>query len=74
MRPMPQKSFDDPALRQAMSDYLVAAAALDEASQDGGEPRNLLDLAEAKSMAAMALRRRLADLGWTAPSAQRSST
>lgn len=71
---MPQKSFDDPALRQAMSDYLVAAASLDAASQEGGDPRDLLDLAETKSMAAMALRRRLTDLGWTAPSAQRSST
>jgi hypothetical protein len=74
MPAMPQKSFDDPALRQAMSDFLVAAAALDEASQDGGEARDLLDLAESKSMAAMALRRRLTDLGWTAPSGQRSST
>lgn len=71
---MPQKSFDDPELRQAMASYLVAASALDEAAAVGDEPRALLDLAEAKSMTAMSLRRRLTDLGWTAPSNQRSST
>ena len=74
MRGMPQKSFDDQALRQAMAEFLVAAASLDEASAVGGEPRDLLDLAEAKSMKAMALRRRLEELGWSAPSSQRSST
>lgn len=71
---MPQKSFDDPALRQAMAEFLVVAATLDEASATGGEARDLLDLAESKSMKAMTLRRRLQELGWTAPESQRSST
>ena len=74
MRRMPQKSFDDPPLRQAMAEFLVVAATLDEASAAGREPRELLDLAESKSVKAMALRRRLEELGWTAPSSQRSST
>ena len=71
---MPKKSFDDPQLRAAMTAFLELARALDEASQLGGEPRRLLDLAEAKSVAAMDLRRQLEALGWTAPSGQRSAT
>ena len=71
---MPQKSFDDAELRAAMSDYLAAAAALDEASRVGDQPRQLLDLAEAKAIAAMGLRKRLEHLGWTAPAGQRTTT
>ena len=71
---MPQKSFDDAALRTAMTAYLGAARALDEASQVGGEARQLLDLAEAKAMTGMALQKRLVELGWTAPAAQRTTT
>ena len=71
---MPQKSFDDDALRTAMAQYLAAARGLDEASTVGGEARQLLDLAEAKAMAAMKLQKRLVDLGWTAPAAQRTTT
>ena len=69
-----QSTFDDAALRKAMVEYLAAADALDEAASLGDEARQLLDLAEAKGMAALALRKRLIDLGWTAPSAQRSAT
>ncbi len=71
---MPQKSFDDAELRAAMSGYLTAAAALEATSQVGGEARQLLDLAEAKAIAAMGLRKRLEDLGWTAPAGQRTTT
>ena len=71
---MPQSSFDDPELRAAMAAYLAAAQALEEASGVGDEPRQLLDLAEAKSMAALALRKRLVALGWTAPAGQRTTT
>ncbi|MCW2678937.1 MAG: hypothetical protein JWM62_338 [Frankiales bacterium] len=68
------QSFDDAELRAAMTSYLDLALALDEAAQVGGEARTLLDLAEAKSVAAMGLRRRLEAQGWTAPAAQRSTT
>ena len=67
-------SFDDAALRSAMTAFLTAAAALDEASEVGGEPRALLDLAEAKAVAGLALRQRLVAVGWTAPAGQRSTT
>lgn len=62
---MPQSSFDDPALRACMAQFLAAAAALDEAAALGAEPRAVLDLAEAKAMAGMALRRQLGELGWS---------
>lgn len=67
-------SFDDAELRSAMSVYLKAASALDEASQVGDEARALLDLAEAKSVAGLELRKRLVALGWTAPAGQRTTT
>ena len=71
---MPQSTFDDPELRRAMAAYLAAAQALDEASSVGGQPRELLDLAEAKSMAGLGLRQRLVALGWSAPAGQRTTT
>ena len=71
---MAQKAFDDPEVRSAMAAYLEAAGSLDEASRVGDEPRALMDLAEAKAMAGMALRKRLEELGWTAPAGQRSTT
>lgn len=67
-------SFDHAELRAAMQAYLTAAEALDEASQVGDEARALLDLAEAKSVAGLELRKRLVALGWTAPAAQRTTT
>ena len=67
-------SFDDSALRSAMAAYVAAADALDAAAEIGGEARALLDLAEAKSVAGLALRKRLVALGWTAPAGQRSTT
>ena len=70
---MSQTTFDDPELRSAMVAYLQAAQALDEASQVGGEARALLELAETKSVAGLALRKRLIALGWTAPAGQRTT-
>ncbi|MEX2289306.1 MAG: hypothetical protein WD794_03150 [Mycobacteriales bacterium] len=71
---MPQKSFDDVPLRRAMTGYLEAAEAFDQASQVGAEARTLLDLAEAKAVAGMQLRKRLVELGWSEPEAQRTTT
>ena len=65
--------FDDAALRAAMAAYLDTAQRLDDASSLGGEARNLLDLAEAKTLASMQLRKRLTELGWHAPVAERSA-
>ncbi len=67
-------AFDDADLRTAMTAYLDAARRLDEISSVGGEARNLLDLAEAKTLAAMQLRKRLAELGWSAPHAVERAT
>jgi hypothetical protein len=70
---MTAQGFDDAALRAAMAAYLDAAQRLDDTSSVGGEARNLLDLAEAKTMTAMQLRKRLVELGWSAPVVARSS-
>ncbi|MBK5307401.1 MAG: hypothetical protein JJD92_12000 [Frankiaceae bacterium] len=64
---MNAQGFDDAGLRAAMTAFLDAAKRLDETSSVGGEARNLLDLAEAKTLSAMQLRKRLAELGWSAP-------
>ena len=64
---MSAQGFDDAGLRAAMTAFLDAAKRLDETSSMGGDARNLLDLAEAKTLAAMRLRKRLAELGWAAP-------
>lgn len=61
------QALDDTQLRSAMAAYLDAAQRLDDAAGVGGEARDLLDLAEAKTLAAMQLRKRLTELGWTAP-------
>ena len=64
---MSAQGFDDAGLRAAMTAFLDAAKRLDETSSMGGDARNLLDLAEAKTLAAMRLRKRLSELGWSAP-------
>lgn len=69
---MPTAGLDDAQLRAAMSAYVDAARRLDDASDVGGEARDLLDLAEAKTLAAMQLRKRLTELGWAAPAADRA--
>jgi hypothetical protein len=71
---MTAQGFDDAALRAAMTAYLDAAQRLDESSSVGDEARNLLDLAEAKTLAGMRLRKRLTELGWHAPVAERSAS
>lgn len=63
------KAFDDPALRRAMRSFLDLAAQLDETAELGADARALLDLAEAKAVAGMAVRKRLLELGWSAPAA-----
>lgn len=70
---MTAQVFDDAGLRSAMAAFLDAARRLDETSSVGGEARNLLDLAEAKTLAAMRLRKSLTELGWSAPAVERSS-
>jgi hypothetical protein len=64
---MPQKVFDDAAVREAMRSFLAAAAQLEEAAQVGGEPRDLVDLAEKKAMAGLLLRKSLERQGWRPP-------
>ena len=64
---MSAQGLDDPAVRTAMAAFVAAAAKLDAASSGGAEARQLLDLAEAKTLAGLQLRRELANAGWSAP-------
>jgi hypothetical protein len=61
--------FDAPQLRQAMRAYIDAADALDLAGQDvtTDKARDILDHADTKALAALALRRHLEAAGWVAP-------
>lgn len=68
---MSAQGFDDVAVRTAMAAFVAAAAKLDEAS--GAEARLLLDLAEAKTLAGLQLRRELTAAGWSAPVPQTAS-
>jgi hypothetical protein len=67
---MTSRPFDDPAILAAMKAYLDACSAAERASSDS----DVLDRSEAKSMAGMALRQRLSEAGWSAPTRQRTST
>jgi hypothetical protein len=69
---MSAQGLDDQDVRTAMAAFLSAAAKLDDASAGGAEPRQLLNLAEAKTLAALQLRRELTAAGWVAPCAQGS--
>jgi hypothetical protein len=71
---VPQRSFDDVGVRAAMRGYLDAAARLDDASALGGEPRDLLDLAERKALAGLLLRKALEKQGWQAPARETAGT
>lgn len=64
---MSAHGLDDTAVRTAMAAFLSAAGKLDEAASGGGEARQLLDLAEAKTLACLQLRRELTAAGWCAP-------
>jgi hypothetical protein len=70
---MSAQGLDDQDVRTAMAAFLSAAAKLDDASVSGAEPRQLLNLAEAKTLAALQLRRELTAVGWVAPSARQAS-
>jgi hypothetical protein len=69
---MSSSGLDNPDVRTAMAAFVSAAAKLDEASRGGAEPRQLLNLAEAKTLAALQLRRELTNVGWSAPTTQES--
>ncbi|BEP14648.1 hypothetical protein acdb102_29590 [Acidothermaceae bacterium B102] len=58
--------FDDARLYSALREYVLAAEALQGVTPHD-EPRRTLDLAEHKSLAGMALRRRLMEIGWSPP-------
>ncbi|MFL6139034.1 MAG: hypothetical protein ACJ74O_14720 [Frankiaceae bacterium] len=58
--------LDDGRLLAAMRAYLRATDALARAV-DHGDERAIMDGAEQRSIAAMAVHRRLVELGWTAP-------
>jgi hypothetical protein len=63
-------SFEDPALLAAMRAFVAASDAIDSAAAD----EQLIDLAQAKSMAGMVVRKRLTELGWASPAHQRTPT
>ncbi len=63
---MSARDLDDPDLLAALRGYLAAVDRVDEISATG-TPRDLVDEAEAKSVAGMRLRRALVSKGWTAP-------
>lgn len=58
--------FDDDRLLAAMRAYVAASDAV-TAAVASGDDRALIDRAEQRSIAAMAVRRRLVELGWTGP-------
>ena len=68
------QGFDDTTVRAAMRDYLALADRLATASAHGEAARDLVDLAELKAVAGMVLHKRLIELGWQAPVAQRVTT
>lgn len=63
-------NFDDPALEAAMRSYLEACTAVAAASNDV----DLISCSEVKATAGLTLRKRLLELGWSAPVRQRTST
>jgi hypothetical protein len=69
---MSAQGLDDVEVRTAMAAFVAAATKLDEASATGDEPRQLLNLAEAKTLAALQLRRELTTRGWSAPTKETS--
>ncbi len=64
---MSLRDLDDPELMAALRGYVAAVDRLDEVSTSG-TPRDVVDEAEAKSVAGMRLKRALVKAGWTAPS------
>ncbi len=68
---MSVRDFDAPALVAALRGYLAALDRLEQVS-DTASARDLVDEAEAKSIAAMRLKRELIDQGWAAPTPVRT--
>lgn len=66
---MASMTFDDPQLLAAMATYLEACTAIAAAADDA----DLLHRSDLKATAGMSLRKRLVELGWTAPVSQRTS-
>jgi hypothetical protein len=66
---MASMTFDDTALLAAMRAFLDAADALDAAADD----TEVLRRSDEKALAGMSLRKRLLELGWSAPTVQRST-
>lgn len=66
---MASHAFDDPALEAAMRAFVAADAALAAAADEA----EVLRLSDAKALAGLQLRKRLVELGWTAPVRQRST-
>ena len=60
------RPLDDPELLQVMRGYLRACDQLAAAGNDN----EILERSEIKTMAGMALRKRLAEAGWTQPARQ----
>lgn len=68
---MSARDFDDPGLVAALRGYLAALDRLAQISGTGSA-RDVVDEAEAKSIAAMRLKRELSGQGWTAPAPVRT--
>ncbi|MGZ6793772.1 MAG: hypothetical protein ACXVFV_12515 [Mycobacteriales bacterium] len=68
MADVPAHAFDDPALLAAMRAYVAAGDALAAATDDA----DVLRCADAASVAGLRVRKRLLELGWTAPQPSRS--
>jgi hypothetical protein len=67
---MAHVSFDDPGLVAAMTAFVEATMSVEAATEDV----EILQLADSKAFAGMVLRKRLIELGWSAPVSQRSTT
>ncbi len=67
---MASMTFDDPVLLLAMRAFLDATTALDAASDEA----EVINRSDAKSLAGLTLRKRLLELGWSAPVTQRTTT
>ena len=67
---MASMTFDNPQLLAAMATYLEACTATAAATDDA----ELLSRSDVMATAGMSLRKRLVELGWTAPVSQRTST
>jgi hypothetical protein len=70
MPDMGYATFDDPVLVAAMTAFVDATAAVESAADDV----EIVDFSETRALAGLVLRKRLLELGWSAPVSQRSTT